>query len=347
MSDNSRSLFGQSDDQIGSSHTHTCNTTSALPFHLSSLHQTLSPTTVSPFSLLILNNGVHRPIARRISEYPASTSRTRYGAVICSGVLRSTIMIMTSKRMDLEFIAPPQKGRPATRGPQSPDQEIPMAARPESEPWSMRSASSSASPRSFHAQTRLPSVSHILQPPPSTLQIPIRPRPPQGQLPADFPLPPDRDQHYHQEQPQWPQPQSQSQLQAPAQERRDSSLEGHQSSSAYLSASSRASQKHKRRRATSLQLEALDEVFERTMFPTTEVRNGLARELEMSNRTVQIWFQNKRQAFRANERKHSMDSADLMSSSVTLSELDDSLEERALAPDSPSSVEHSGGRRGL
>ncbi|KAJ1913979.1 hypothetical protein H4219_004979 [Mycoemilia scoparia] len=56
--------------------------------------------------------------------------------------------------------------------------------------------------------------------------------------------------------------------------------------------------KPKRKRASSKQLEALNRVFESTSFPSTETRHRLARELGMTPRTVQIWFQNRRQAMR-------------------------------------------------
>ncbi|KAL0077244.1 Homeodomain-like DNA binding domain-containing transcription factor, partial [Phycomyces blakesleeanus] len=61
--------------------------------------------------------------------------------------------------------------------------------------------------------------------------------------------------------------------------------------------------KPKRRRANAKQLEVLNRVFERTSFPTTQVRNELGQQLGMSPRTVQIWFQNRRQAIRMQEKK--------------------------------------------
>ncbi|KAI8806143.1 homeobox domain-containing protein, partial [Cladochytrium replicatum] len=53
-----------------------------------------------------------------------------------------------------------------------------------------------------------------------------------------------------------------------------------------------------RKRATAEQLRVLNAVFEVTFFPSTDLRNQLARELGMSARTVQVWFQNKRSAHR-------------------------------------------------
>ena len=59
--------------------------------------------------------------------------------------------------------------------------------------------------------------------------------------------------------------------------------------------------KVKRRRATQKQLDVLNSVFERTIFPSTQLRAELGRQLDMSPRTVQIWFQNKRQSMRTRE----------------------------------------------
>ncbi|KAI8339287.1 Homeodomain-like protein, partial [Blakeslea trispora] len=60
--------------------------------------------------------------------------------------------------------------------------------------------------------------------------------------------------------------------------------------------------KAKRRRANAKQLEVLNRVFDRTFFPSTQMRAELGRQLGMSPRTVQIWFQNRRQAMRTRER---------------------------------------------
>ena len=61
--------------------------------------------------------------------------------------------------------------------------------------------------------------------------------------------------------------------------------------------------KPKRKRATSQQVNKLNEVFEQTFFPSSEVRLNLAMELGMTPRTVQIWFQNKRQGWRSEHNK--------------------------------------------
>lgn len=61
--------------------------------------------------------------------------------------------------------------------------------------------------------------------------------------------------------------------------------------------------KAKRRRANAKQLEVLNRVFDRTFFPSTQMRSELGRQLGMSPRTVQIWFQNRRQAMRTRERQ--------------------------------------------
>ena len=56
--------------------------------------------------------------------------------------------------------------------------------------------------------------------------------------------------------------------------------------------------KTKRKRATPTQLSVLNRVFNQTFFPSTELRMELGKQLGMSPRTVQIWFQNKRQSMR-------------------------------------------------
>ncbi|KAJ2886297.1 hypothetical protein IWW38_005244, partial [Coemansia aciculifera] len=69
--------------------------------------------------------------------------------------------------------------------------------------------------------------------------------------------------------------------------------------------------KGKRKRANAQQLEVLNKVFASTSFPSTEVRNRLARELGMTPRTVQIWFQNRRQASRQRDGHHSRNTKSL------------------------------------
>ena len=56
--------------------------------------------------------------------------------------------------------------------------------------------------------------------------------------------------------------------------------------------------KRRRRNASKDQLNILENVFQKTQFPSARLREELANKLNMSPRAVQIWFQNKRQAFR-------------------------------------------------
>lgn len=65
--------------------------------------------------------------------------------------------------------------------------------------------------------------------------------------------------------------------------------------------------KAKRKRASPNQLVVLNRIFAQTYFPSTEIRIELGKQLGMSPRTVQIWFQNKRQALRSRGR-HSPES---------------------------------------
>lgn len=78
--------------------------------------------------------------------------------------------------------------------------------------------------------------------------------------------------------------------------------------------------KPKRRRANAKQLKVLNSVFDRTFFPSTQLRAELGRQLGMSPRTVQIWFQNRRQAIRTRERQRLLrirDESSSCSSSAT------------------------------
>jgi hypothetical protein len=56
--------------------------------------------------------------------------------------------------------------------------------------------------------------------------------------------------------------------------------------------------KAKRKRASAYQLEMLRKIFQKTPFPSSESRKRLAKELGMTPRSVQIWFQNQRQLAR-------------------------------------------------
>lgn len=47
--------------------------------------------------------------------------------------------------------------------------------------------------------------------------------------------------------------------------------------------------KKKRKRADAYQLRVLNDVYARTAFPSTDERNALARQLDMTPRSVQIW----------------------------------------------------------
>ncbi|KAF9537901.1 hypothetical protein EC957_007527 [Mortierella hygrophila] len=57
--------------------------------------------------------------------------------------------------------------------------------------------------------------------------------------------------------------------------------------------------KAKRKRANAEQLSVLNAAFERSYFPSTEERLRLSKQTKMCPRTVQIWFQNKRQSVKA------------------------------------------------
>lgn len=57
----------------------------------------------------------------------------------------------------------------------------------------------------------------------------------------------------------------------------------------------RAKKKRVRTVMTNLQIKMLGNIFQENQFPSTEVREEIARSIHMSPRSVQIWFQNQRQ----------------------------------------------------
>lgn len=57
--------------------------------------------------------------------------------------------------------------------------------------------------------------------------------------------------------------------------------------------------KPKRKRASPQQLTLLNNIFEMTYFPSSDLRLAIGKELDMVPRSVQIWFQNRRSLWRA------------------------------------------------
>ncbi|KAF9354208.1 hypothetical protein BGX26_007960 [Mortierella sp. AD094] len=83
--------------------------------------------------------------------------------------------------------------------------------------------------------------------------------------------------------------------------------------------------KAKRKRANASQLSVLNAAFERSYFPSTEERLRLSKQCRMCPRTVQIWFQNKRQSVKA--RTEAMEAAATVSGTSGLDERRDSNED--------------------
>ncbi|KXN66082.1 homeobox-domain-containing protein [Conidiobolus coronatus NRRL 28638] len=55
----------------------------------------------------------------------------------------------------------------------------------------------------------------------------------------------------------------------------------------------------RRKRVTTQQLQILNAVFKQNPFPSIEERFNLSERLGISARSIQIWFQNKRQTVRS------------------------------------------------
>ncbi|KAF9165005.1 hypothetical protein BGX20_000755 [Mortierella sp. AD010] len=83
--------------------------------------------------------------------------------------------------------------------------------------------------------------------------------------------------------------------------------------------------KAKRKRANASQLSVLNAAFERSYFPSTEERLRLSKQCRMCPRTVQIWFQNKRQSVKA--RTEAMEAAATATGVSGLDERRDSNED--------------------
>ncbi|KAJ7683242.1 hypothetical protein B0H17DRAFT_42640 [Mycena rosella] len=94
--------------------------------------------------------------------------------------------------------------------------------------------------------------------------------------------------------------------------------------------------KKKRKRADAAQLRVLNETYARTAFPSTEERLALAKALDMSPRSVQIWFQNKRQSMRQTNRQSSNAAHQPFSLSPDDQIIDDLDYESAMASSRPS-----------
>lgn len=79
--------------------------------------------------------------------------------------------------------------------------------------------------------------------------------------------------------------------------------------------------KHKRRKPSKIQTQVLNAVFSHTCFPSTKVRTDLSRELDMSMRSVQVWFQNRRQSLRHKKNQNVCNSVDSGNLTIPVSEL--------------------------
>ncbi|KAK5808410.1 hypothetical protein F5H01DRAFT_61553 [Linnemannia elongata] len=96
--------------------------------------------------------------------------------------------------------------------------------------------------------------------------------------------------------PHHPYPQQQPPQQQQQQQQQDSTNASAAAAAAAAAVAAQADQpkKAKRKRITPEQLEDLVGLFEKTDTPSFEIRENLAKKLGMTNREIQVWFQNRR-----------------------------------------------------
>lgn len=87
--------------------------------------------------------------------------------------------------------------------------------------------------------------------------------------------------------------------------------------------------KPKRKRASPQQLTLLNNIFEMTYFPSSDLRLAIGKELDMTTRSVQIWFQNRRSHWRAKSQLIASENmkrkADLMAAGLSEGEADERI----------------------
>ncbi|KAF9145665.1 40S ribosomal protein S21 [Mortierella sp. GBA39] len=98
----------------------------------------------------------------------------------------------------------------------------------------------------------------------------------------------------HHPYPQQQQPQQQQHPQQQQQQQDSTNASAAAAAAAAVAAQADQPKKAKRKRITPEQLEDLVGLFEKTDTPSFEIRENLAKKLGMTNREIQVWFQNRR-----------------------------------------------------
>lgn len=91
--------------------------------------------------------------------------------------------------------------------------------------------------------------------------------------------------------------------------------------------------RRKRRRTSALELSILNEEFKIGPTPNKQRRLLIAEKVDMTEKAVQIWFQNKRQAIRKQFKKQSISVNENLNSEISNESLDDDSDKENVNPD--------------
>lgn len=96
--------------------------------------------------------------------------------------------------------------------------------------------------------------------------------------------------------------------------------------------------RRKRRRTSALELSILNEEFKIGPTPNKQRRLIIAQKVDMTEKAVQIWFQNKRQAIRKQSKKQNNIENDILNSEILNESIDDDSDKENINPDISSNL---------